>query len=141
VTEDVRWKQRFANYCRALATLSEAVKQANRRPLSNLEKQGLIHGFEFTHELAWNLLKDYLTDQGVLGIIGSKNASREAFANGLIEDGHTWMDMIRSRHLTSHTYNVKVAEEIAGDILKRFHPAFLQLANRFRDIETRHGTS
>lgn len=141
MTEELRWKQRLANFRRALETLTAAVEQAQQRPLSNLETQGLIQGFEFTHELAWNVLKDYLTEQGILGIIGPKNASREAFENGIIQEGHTWMDMIRSRNLSSHTYNLKVAEEIASDILERYHPAFVALSERFREFETGSGVS
>lgn len=138
MTDDIRWRQRLQNYRRSLATLSEAAELAGRRPLIHLEKQGLIQGFESTHELAWNVLKDYLTDQGVTGIIGSKNASREAFKNGLVSDGQVWMDMIRSRNLSSHTYNLQVAEEIAEDILLRYHPAFVDLSERFRSIEQGH---
>ena len=95
--EDIRWKQRFDNYVKALQTLSDAVELAQKRALSMLEEQGVIQSFEFTHELAWNVLKDYLEYQGVRDIIGSRGAVREAFKNGLIEDGETWMTMIRDR--------------------------------------------
>ena len=62
-TADLRWRQRFDNFQGVLLVL---------------EQQGLIQGFEFTHELAWNLLKDYLQHQGISGIIGSRDASRLA---------------------------------------------------------------
>ena len=71
--EDIRWKQRFANYKKALLTVKNAVALAAERDLSDLEKQGLIQGFEFTFELAWNVMKDYLEEQGITGIIGRKN--------------------------------------------------------------------
>ena len=129
--EDIRWKQRFNNYLRALPTLTEAVELAQTRDLSNLEEQGMIQGFEFTHELAWNVLKDYLEEKGIVGIIGSKDATRLAFKNGLIDDGEAWMDMIRARNLSSHTYNRETAEEIVGKILERFYPAFEQLSRKF----------
>jgi hypothetical protein len=61
--KDLRWKQR--NYTNALQTLSRAVELSRQRDLSELEQQGVIHGFEFTHERAWNVLKDYLEEQGV----------------------------------------------------------------------------
>jgi len=109
--EDIRWKQRFNNYLRALQTLTEAVELAQTRDLSNLEEQGMIQGFEFTHELAWNVLKDYLEEKGIVGIIGSKDATRLAFKNGLIDDGEAWMDMIKARNLSSHTYNQETAED------------------------------
>ncbi len=101
---DIRWIRRFQNYGHALARLSEAVSLSRQREVSEFETQGLIHTFEFTHELAWNVLKDYLEAQGFAELIGSKNATRQAFKNGLLEDGEAWMDMIRARNLTSHTY-------------------------------------
>lgn len=134
MTQDIRWKQRLQNYLKALQTLAEAVALTDTRPLSNLEQQGLIQGFEFTHELAWNVLKDYLEEQGFVGIIGSKNAAREAFKNGLINDGQAWMDMIKARNLTSHTYNTEVAERIVQDILTRFYPAFSTMASHFKKL-------
>lgn len=132
--EDIRWKQRFNNFLRALQTVTEAVELAKQRPLSRLEQQGLIQGFEFTHELAWNVLKDYLEEQGFVGLVGSKNATRTAFKNALISDGDAWMDMIKARNLSSHTYNIEVAEGIAQDVLTRFYPAFATLAQTFAEL-------
>jgi nucleotidyltransferase substrate binding protein (TIGR01987 family) len=137
MTQDIRWKQRFSNYRKALQTLAEAAALARTRPLSKLEQQGLIQGFEFTHELAWNVLKDYLEEQGFVSIIGSKNASREAFQNGLIADGEIWMDMIKARNLTSHTYNTQIAEGIAHDVLARFYPAFAEMQDSFIALDCR----
>lgn len=131
MTADIRWEQRFNNYLKAFQTLQRAVELAATRDLSELEQQGLVQGFEFTHELAWNVLKDYLEEQGFIGIIGSKNATREAFKNGLIDDGEAWMEMIKSRNLSSHTYNPAVAEEIVKAILTRFYPAFARLTQKF----------
>ena len=131
MTEDIRWKQRYNNYRRALQTLTDAVELAAQRPLSRLEQQGLIQGFEFTHELAWNVLKDYLEAQGFVGLIGSRNATRQAFKDALIQDGEAWMDMIKARNLTSHTYNTDIADSIAGDILTRFYPALAALTSTF----------
>ena len=125
---DVRWKQRFNNYLKAFLTLTEAVQLAQTRTLSRLEQQGLIQGFEFTHELAWNVLKDYLENKGISGLIGSKDATRSAFKNGLIGHGEDWMKMIEARNLSSHTYNLETAQEIADDIIGRFYPAFEEMA-------------
>jgi nucleotidyltransferase substrate binding protein (TIGR01987 family) len=134
MTNDIRWKQRFQNYQRALQTVTEAVDLSRQRPLTTLEQQGLIQGFEFTHELGWNVLKDYLEDQGFINLIGSKNATRTAFANGLIKDGEAWMDMIKTRNLTSHTYNLELAQQMINDILQRFYPAFVELQQTFSSI-------
>ena len=125
VDPDVRWLQRLENYGKALAALTRAVGMARRRQLSELEEQGLIQAFEFTHELSWLLLKDYLADQGLSGISGSRDAVREAVLRGLVSAGTetTWMAMIRSRNLTSHTYNPELAREIAGLIERDYAPA------------------
>lgn len=134
MNEDIRWKQRFDNYSRAYASLRKAVELSRERALSELEQQGLIQGFEFTHELAWNVLKDYLSSKGISGLIGSKDATRSAFSNGLIEDGEVWMEMIKSRNLTSHAYDPEIANRIASDICSRFHEAFERLSETFSKL-------
>lgn len=133
--QDIRWKQRLNNFSKAMQALGRAVELSEQRKLSELEQQGLIQGFEFTHELAWNVFKDYLEEQGFVGVIGSKNATQEAFKNALISDGQTWMDMIKARNLTSHTYNIEIAEGIANDILARFYPAFAAMAKTFATLD------
>jgi nucleotidyltransferase substrate binding protein (TIGR01987 family) len=99
----MRWLQRFQNFERALAQLERAVELSHQRGLSELERQGLLHVFEFTHELAWNTLKDFLKESGQSGIYGSRDATRSALAAGLIENGDLWMRMIASRNQTTHT--------------------------------------
>ena len=112
--QDVRWIQRFNHFTKALSQLQDAVELAQKRPLSKLE--GLIQAFEFTHELAWNTLKDFLEERGVQNLYGSRDATREAFKTGLIENGEAWMNMIQSRNLTSHTYEEAIAAEIVSAI-------------------------
>lgn len=129
--EDLRWKQRFDNYKSAYQELAEAVELARSKGLSKLEKQGLIQGFEYTHELAWNVLKDYLEFYGYSGLIGSRDTTRAAFKRELIEDGDTWMEMIKSRNLISRAYDRDTAEQIYSDILARFFPAFEALFAKF----------
>ena len=102
----------------------------NARALSDLEKQGLIQAFEFTHELAWNVMKDFFKYQGNSTITGSRDASQEAFKSGIIDDGAIWMDMIKSRNRSSHTYNEEIAEEIVKQISKSYLPLFL----KFREV-------
>ena len=134
---DIRWRQRFDNYQRALQTLSRAVALSAERPLSELEQQGLIQGFEFTHELAWNMLKDFLEAQGISGLIGSRDAIRTAFKNGLIQEGETWMEMIKARNLSSHTYQLELANRLAAEILQRFYPAFVALEQKMQELVLR----
>ena len=134
VTEDIRWQQRFSNYQRALASLASAVELSTTRALSDLEQQGLIQAFEFTHELAWNCLKDYLHYQGVQPLMGSRDATRQAFSVGLITEGEQWMDMIANRNRTSHTYNKATADAIVSAVLNRYYPLFVQLEQRLGQL-------
>lgn len=127
---DIRWRQRFDNFQRALRQLSAAVALYQTRPLSELEGQGLIQGFEFTHELAWNVLKDFLEYEGISGLVGSRSTVREAFKRGLIADGEVWLDMIDKRNLSSHTYNEAVAQAVVKAVVERYHPAFVELQRR-----------
>ena len=124
---DIRWQQRFTNFKKALLQLQSAADLSKQRPLSDLEKQGVIQAFEFTHELAWNVLKDYLQDQGNQNIKGSKDATREAFKVDLITDGEQWMAMIQSRNVSSHTYDERTAEQLVSVIFKHYFPLFIAL--------------
>jgi len=121
---DIRWIQRFNHYSHALGQLRKFIEKG---ALNEFEKQGLIQAFEYTYELAWNTLKDYFEDQGETNINGSRDAFRLAFKRGLIENGETWMEMITSRTLTSHSYNEAVAEKIAADIVNLYFAEFVAL--------------
>jgi nucleotidyltransferase substrate binding protein (TIGR01987 family) len=136
--EDVRWIQRFNHFLKALSQLKEAVELAQQRPLSKLEEQGLIQAFEFTHELAWNTLKDFLESRGVQNLYGSKDATREAFKTGLIENGDAWMDMVMSRNLTSHTYDEATAAKIASAIRNTYFAAFEALQVKLDELKREH---
>mgnify|MGYP000936436175 FL=1 len=132
---DIRWVQRFNNFVKAFYELKNAIDESKNRELSKLERQGVIQCFEYTHELAWNVLKDFLTEQDVLNLIGSKDSTRAAFKSGLILDGETWMNMIRARNLTSHTYDEYYALEVYNQIRNDFYPAFLQFADKFSELK------
>lgn len=131
---DIRWKQRFSNYVKALHKLEEAVLYVEKNSLSEnttfvldeIIKEGLIQRFEYTHELAWNVMKDYANYQGNSDNGGSRDATREAFKLQLVSDGHIWMVMIKSRNETSHTYNQELADEIYDKIITVYLPAFME---------------
>jgi len=131
--KDIRWQQRFSNYKKALLQLGEAVALSGSRELSNLEKQGVIQAFEFTHELAWTTLKDFLEYKGQKDIYGSKDASRKAFQLGIVEDGEGWMGMIQSRNKTSHTYNRETAEEIVTAVTTSYYKLFINLEEKLNE--------
>lgn len=126
--QDIRWKQRFQNYCNALENFSEAIELSFKRDLSKLEKQGLIQSFEFTQELSWKVLKDYLEYKGADSqIIGSKDSIRNAYSVGLIKNGDIWMDMIASRNLSSHAYDENSVQQIIDKCVMDYHKEFLDL--------------
>ena len=126
-SQDIRWIQRFKHFEQAYDQLDKAVELSKKRPLTELEERGIIQAFEYTHELAWNVLKDFLEEQGVRNLYGSKDSSREAFKRGLIENGDAWMDMIQNRNLTSHTYNRDIAQKIVQAILENYYAEFGRL--------------
>jgi nucleotidyltransferase substrate binding protein (TIGR01987 family) len=131
---DIRWKQRFENYKNALGELDEAVGLYRQRPLSKLEQQGLVKAFEFTHELAWNVMKDYFDYQGNTSIMGPRDATREAFNSGMISEGEKWMEMLRSRNMALNTYNQETADEIVEDTVNLYYDLFVQLENTLTEL-------
>ena len=130
-SKDIRWKQRFQNYQRALKQLTKFIEKGE---LNELEEQGMIQSFEYTYELAWNTMKDLFEDQGENDLLGSRDAFRLAFRRGLVEKGEVWMDMIKKRGLTSHTYNEQIAREITTSIRVAYFPEFVRLAERLETL-------
>src|SRR5262245_10926680 len=133
--EDIRWLQRFNHFEKALSQLAEAVDLAKERPLSKLEEQGLIQAFEFTHELAWNTLRDFLESRGIQNLYGSKDATRAAFKAELIQNGQAWMDMVNSRNLTSHTYDEATAGQIVSAIRNTYVAEFEALRIKLEKLK------
>jgi nucleotidyltransferase substrate binding protein (TIGR01987 family) len=120
---DVRWKQRFSNFDRAFVLLREALERGPSA-LSALEKEGVIQRFEYTYELAWKLLKDFLEAEGaVIAPITPRQVIKDAFAAKLVADGQAWIDMLDHRNLLSHTYDASVFEAAVDAIAKRYLPA------------------
>ena len=111
--EDVRWIQRLQNFSQALAQLERFIEKTE---LNEMERQGIIQAFEYNFELSWNTLKDYFEYQGESNIHGSRDAIRIAFQRGILEDGELWMQMLKSRTLTTHTYNKSTAKMIEKEI-------------------------
>ncbi len=129
--KDVRWQQRFANFERALAQLTEFIEKG---ALNKFEEQGLVKCFEYTHELAWNVMKDFLTDEGIKDIFGSKTATKQAFNKGLIDNGEVWMDMIESRNESVHTCNEETADKIAFKIASNYYSEFVDFRNKMNSL-------
>lgn len=123
--QDILWKQRFDSYKKALAQLTEGIAEFDNYP-KNIVKEGVIQRFEFTHELAWNVMKDYLTLEGSLNITGSRSSTREAFNKGLIHDGESWMQMLESRNITVHTYDEEILNNEYYNIVNIYYPLLIE---------------
>ena len=120
--QDIRWKQRFANFSRAFLLLRDAMDN-DRSTLSQLEKEGIIQRFEYTFELAWKVLKDKMECDGiVLDQISPKAVVRQAFAAKYINDPDTWLKMMGDRNLMSHTYDFVKFEAVIQSIADAYLP-------------------
>ena len=131
VEKDIRWIQRFNNYRRALEKFNQAVDIISNKlewgeEIDDLLEEGLIQRFEYTHELAWKVMKDYAQYQGYTNIQGSRDAFRKAFEMGIIEN-EAWMESINDRNLTSHNCD----DETVTEILKAIIDTYALLFNDF----------
>ena len=131
MSEEIRWQQRFSNFNKALTQLQKFIDKGE---LSELEAQGLVKAFEYTYELAWNTIKDFLEFSGQSDIYGSRDAIRKGFQLGLITDGDGWMDMLKSRNQTSHTYNEETAKQINNAVVTRYYDLFIRLKTKFEQL-------
>ncbi|WP_375402666.1 nucleotidyltransferase substrate binding protein [uncultured Sphingomonas sp.] len=112
-----RWKQRFGNYRRALSLLREAVVALRAGQLSMLEREGLIQRFEYTWELGWKVMRDYLIDAAYgTKIMVPADVIRAANETGLIKDGDGWIKAQRSRNQMAHEYDPTAFERITREI-------------------------
>jgi len=126
VSEDIRWKQRFSNYKKAVSQLTEFIE---KEKLNKFEVQGLIQCFEYTFELAWKTMKDYLEQEG-FEVKSPRSTIQTAFQIQLITDGHVWIDALEKRNLMAHTYDEEVANEAEQLIKQMYYPAIKELLNK-----------
>ncbi len=128
--EDIRWRQRFQNFEKSLAYLQQAIHIS--KP-DIIQKAGLIQFFEISFELAWNVIKDYLEEQGFMDIKSPRGALKKGFETGLISDGHSWMQLLEDRNITSHAYDEATVDMIEGLIRKKYYPLLEQLYDTLRN--------
>lgn len=123
--KDIRWKQRFQNFDRAFVLLRSAFEEKKMEEFSQLEQEGVIQRFEYTYELAWKTMKDYLQDNGiVLPEITARNVIKEAYSSKIIDDGQVWIDMMLHRNLLAHTYDFAKFQEVLNAVSERYLSAF-----------------
>lgn len=129
MAEDIRWKQRFSNYKKAAIQLTEFIEKGE---LNKFEVQGLIQCFEYTFELAWKTMKDYLEQEG-FEVKSPRGTIQTAFQIQLITDGHIWIDALNKRNLMAHTYDEGVAKEAEQLIKEKYYPAIKELLNKLEE--------
>lgn len=137
--QDIRWIQRLNNYDKALTRLLDAAKivsteSSNKDGVDELLKEGLIQRFEYTHELAWKVMKDYEEYQGYTDIQGSRDAIRKALQMGIIDDA-IWMNTISSRNLTSHCYDENNFNSVFNQIVNLYIPIFVKFRENMNNIK------
>lgn len=132
-----RWEQKLESYHKALSRLAEIVNVANTRPLSEIERDGMIQRFEFTHELAWKVMMSFCKFQSPEeSLFGSKDSTRWAYERGLIENGEVWMQMIASRNYTSHNYDDNESAEAANAIVKDYFPEMVKFCKKMQSLSS-----
>lgn len=128
--KDIRWVQRFCNYRKALHKLGQAVSIVSEKmnwdeEVDDLLQEGLIQRFEYTHELAWKVMKDYAEYQGYTDIKGSRDAIRKGLEMNII-DSSQWMESIEDRNQTSHNYDDETMKEIYEAVVNEYYPLFIK---------------
>lgn len=132
--KEIRWKQRFQNFNRAYNLLNCALEENDIDDLSNLEQEGVIQRFEYTYELAWKTLKDYLEYNGVnITEITARSVFKEAYSSGIIKNSEIFIDMMLSRNLLSHTYDFNKFRDILIKVKKDYLPELSDLYLFFMD--------
>jgi len=133
--KDVRWKQRFDNYQKALKALNKVVKAMKSEGCSidNQEvfEMALIQAFEFAFELAWKTMKDFLQAEGYENVVSPRGVIKEFYANGYIQDGELWLKALNDRNKTTHTYDENKIKAIVDNIQEEYLELFEELNNFF----------
>lgn len=126
--------KRFQERKEDFKNATERLKEALNEEVTDIVIDGVLHRFEFTFELAWKTMKDYLEYQGIIGKIGSpREIIKEAFSVGLIENGETWIDMMLSRNTLSHLYDEETSREIYDKIKEEYIQEFVKLIEKLEN--------
>ena len=112
--------------------LRSALEERSLDQFSDLEQEGIIQRFEYSYELAWKTMKDYLEESGVvMNPVTPRNVIKEAFSSGIIEDGQVWVEMMLHRSLLSHTYDFSKFQQVLEEIFEHYLFALSKLHDWF----------
>lgn len=127
--------KRYEERKQELLNATERLKEALQEKENDIIIDGTLHRFEFTFELAWKTIKDYLEYSGIIEGIGSpREIIKTAFANGIIEDGENWIKMMLARNSLSHLYDEEKSREIYNEIKDIYIDLFEKLNKKFAKI-------
>ena len=132
MNNEIRWKQRFQNFEKAFEVFQRRIDAYQLDPADEGEQMALVQAFEIVIELSWKVLKDYLEDAGALALNSPKSVIRQAFQSESIRDAETWMEGLKLRNETSHTYNLEVMEKVLAFVAGPFHPALRDLYHELK---------
>ena len=122
-----RWMEGFQTFDYGLKLLRQAFERGDGT-LNRLEKEGVIHRFEYCLELAWKIARDYLENSGlVIAPVTPREVVRQAAAAQIVADAQVWIDMLDHRTLLAHSYDGVVFSEVVEAINTRYLPAMEQL--------------
>ncbi len=127
---EIRWIQRFSNFKKATAQLSEFMEKGD---LNKFEVQGLVQCFEYTFELAWKTMRDYLNQEG-FSVKTPREAIKTAFQIQLVNEGHIWIDALEKRNLLAHTYDERRAKEAEHLIKTKYYKAIKDLNAKLEEL-------
>ena len=126
---DERFKLALDHFEKALARLHEVLAQ----PENEFIRDATIQRFEFTFEAAWKAMYRWLRARGVDLDEDAYSTIPEAFKRRLITEEKRWGDMRKYRNLTSHTYNLPLAIEVAAFVRSDVAPTLDALAQALRE--------
>lgn len=127
----IRWQQRFQHYEQAIFRLTEALERTAQNPDDKLLQAGALQTYEFSIELAWKTLKDYLEEKGVI-VLNPTETIRHAFQQNFIKDAELWLEALKARNLSSHAYDQKLAMEILLRVRESYAPLLFGLYEFFK---------
>jgi len=123
-SKDIRWKQRFDNFEKAYLSLVKSQEALESEPDNDFIQDSLIQRYEYTLELAWKTMKDYLENEGFMDVTSPKKAVRKAFQERIIQDGSAWIAALDDRNKTSHAYDEQMAKDVIQSITEQHIPIF-----------------
>jgi len=128
----IRWKQRFNNFEKAYKKFTTIFNTYKSEPENEIYQLALVQTFEFTYELSWKVMKDFMQYNGVKDISLPREIIKKAFQHEIIQDGQTWVNMLEDRNIMSHTYNEENAKQAMKHISEHYIEAITKLYTFFK---------